>query len=145
MIREATEQDLEAIMEMAEKFYAATEYSEVIPFDRESAENLVLSSCKQGMCFVDDDYRGFVLGMLFPYSLNNSEIVGSELAWWVEPEYRNEMVGIQLLEALESAAETNGAKMWSMMCLESIEPDKVERIYERMGYTRTERTFTRTF
>jgi len=129
---------------MAREFHSCTEYRH-IEFDEASCFLLFKSSIEQGMCFVseDDEIAGFIIGMVFGSPMNQMVKMASELAWWVKPEFRRTSAGIKLLKALEESAKGNGAVSLTMICLESINPDEVQGIYERMGYAQAERSFLR--
>lgn len=112
-------------------------------FDEETASELIDGSLAQGLCSVaeSDQVIGFVLGLAFPSILNKGYLMGAELAWWVEPAHRKSSAGIRLLRHIEKSARDLGIKAWSMMLLESLEPEKVEKIYLSIGYEPAERTF----
>ena len=142
MIRKGALSDKERVLEMARKFYSACGYESHIPFDYDSCASLFemcLDLCS--VAEVDGKLVGFVLGIQTPYLMNRNYMVGGEIAWWVEPEYRG--IGIKLLRHIENTAQELGLKMWSMMCLESMEPEKVSEIYLKSGYQPTERSFAR--
>lgn len=147
MIRPADDSDLADVVQMARKFHACTEYTE-IPFDEETAGELFYASVAQGLCFVaerNESLVGFILGLAFPSVLNKSVQMGSELAWWVDPEYRGSILSLKLLRHIEQAAQHMGLKAWSMICLESLSPNEIEDIYLRSGYRKTERAFIKFF
>lgn len=88
---------------------------------------------------------GFILGMCFTCPFNRLKRMASELAWWVYPLYRNSSAGVKLLKALEDSAIENECVSLTMICLETMTPDVIQGIYERMGYQQTERAFVRKF
>lgn len=144
-VRLATIDDFPDILEMSREFYAHTSYQS-IPFDDASCYLLFKSSVEQDMSFVSEkgEVTGFITGLHFPYPMNQLVQVSSEIAWWVKPAYRGTSAGIKLVKALEEAARSAGSKMLTMMCLESINPDSVQAVYEKMGFAQSERAFVRT-
>jgi hypothetical protein len=46
-----------------------------------------------------------------------------------------------LMQAIENAARESGVNFWTMMNLESLNPEVAEKIYLRSGYRKTESTF----
>lgn len=143
-VRLATIEDFPAVCSMAREFHSCTEYRH-IEFDEASCFLLFKSALDQGMCFLSegDEITGFIIGMVFGCPLNQMVKMASELAWWVRPAYRKTSAGVKLLKALESSAKENGAVSLTMICLESINPEEVQGIYERMGYSQAERAFLR--
>lgn len=91
--------------------------------------------------YLEEPGKGAILGLVFPHWWNPSVLVAQELGWWVEPEYRGTSVGIRLLKQFEIRVAELGATKVMMICLEALEPDKVEQIYTKLGYTKLERIF----
>ena len=145
IVRQATTDDLPAILRMAEQFWAQTDYK--VPFKPESAAVMVEACMMQGLCHVleDNEPVGFVAGVMAPLLGNHDYIVGSELAWWVNPEYRSGRNGFMLMQAIETAAKDAGVHFWNMMNLESVNPEIAEKIYTRAGYAKSESTFLKVF
>lgn len=145
IVRKAVLDDKESCLDMAEKFYSLAGYSAHIPFNREDCGLLFDSALEQGLVFVADHDGpvGIVLGLTMPSIVNRSYLVGSELIWWVNPEYRG--IGRNLLRSIQDAAQEIGIKMWSMISLESTNPEIAEGLYLSEGYTKTESTFVRFF
>lgn len=146
IIRQAQASDKERVLEMAQNFYSVSGYENTIPFDYETCSGLFDMALGMGLVSVaeSDQVVGFVLGIAMPSMMNKNYLIGCELAWWVEPHCRGK-VGIQLLRHIESSAQKLGLAMWSMMSLESQNPEMIEKIYINSGYEKTENTFTRTF
>jgi|TARA_R110000803_G_C11804967_1_gene299895 hypothetical protein len=144
IIRKAEKKDRKRVIEMAKNFYSVAGYDPHIPFDDETACELFECCMNMGLCYVaeEDEVVGFVLGVAAPSIMNKNYLIGSELAWWVEPEHRGK-VGIKLLKHIEQSAEEIGLKIWSMMALESQNPESVEKIYLNSGYKKTETTYSR--
>lgn len=145
IIRDAIEQDIDQCVELAKKFYQHTEFYGRIPFDESSVYTHMLM-CLDAKIFAVADYSkivGFACGVKSPSLMNRDYSIGAELAWWVEPEYRGTSSGIKLLKHVENQAKEAGCFAWSMMCMESLNPDEVESLYIRLGYSPSERTFVR--
>jgi len=145
LIKDASQSDVPQIVELARKFHAVSGY-ENIEFDEDTVENLLSASIEQGLCpigVVDDKIVGFLAGLSYPAILNANVMVGTEIAWWVEPEFRGKKIAIQLLLRAEENARAKGLYCWSMMCLEKLNADGLENIYERLGYEKAERTYLR--
>lgn len=145
LIKDASQSDIPKIIELARKFHAVSGY-ENIEFDEETVENILITSIDQGLCpigVVDGKIVGFLAGLAYPAILNANVMVGTEIAWWVEPEFRGKKIAIQLLLRAEENARAKGLYCWSMMCLEKLNADGLENIYERLGYEKAERTYLR--
>tara|TARA_R110000803_G_scaffold166755_1_gene230010 strand:- start:3685 stop:4128 length:444 start_codon:yes stop_codon:yes gene_type:complete len=144
LTRLVTEKDIPAVVDMAREFYACTVYE--IPFDDESVALNIQLSMEYDLCFIaesDGEPAGFILGVVSPFLVNRDHFVCAELAWWVLEPFRNSSAAIKLLKSLENGAKEAGCSSLSMMSLENMGPDEVDKIYKKLGYTSAERTHVR--
>jgi hypothetical protein len=147
-VRAGTAQDFLPCVLMAERFWAVAGHADSIPFDADSTVDYFVMGLNCGLFSVAERggrVIGFVIGVSAPCMVNRNYRVAAELAWWIEPEYRHGMDSIRLIKHIEKQAEESGCKIWSMICLESLEPEKVGNMYLGMGYKPAERSFVRTF
>ena len=144
MIRHAVQDDTPDLLRMAERFWAQTDYK--VPFDADSIIKIINMSIEQGLCLVldIDGVVGFVAGISFPLMANNFYTIGAELAWWVDEDHRSGRNGKNLLLAIEKEARKR-VDFWTMMNLESLNPETAERIYLNAGYKKTESTYLKVF
>jgi GNAT superfamily N-acetyltransferase len=77
--------------------------------------------------------------IIFVESMLDGVLECSELFWYVDDEYRGK--GISLLLHAEKYAKQNGAKRMIMMYLINSMPDKLEKLYTRMGFRELERSY----
>lgn len=89
----------------------------------------------------DGEIIGVVGGLKYPFLNNRDWIIGSELLWWIEPQYRDSGLGKKMLAAIEEAARDAGCQLWVMVTLENVEPEKAGAIYQKLGYTLTEHSY----
>jgi hypothetical protein len=134
MIRRATQEDMSQMLVIGEKFCAAAGQ----PLNREALERslTVLLQSDNAAIFVNEDVSGIIAGLLFP-SFFSGELIAQELFWWAQSE------GLSLLKHFEEWAQAAGASQVIMLCLDSIEPERVAKIYQRRGYSALEHSFTR--
>lgn len=140
MIRKAIEADFEQILDLAADFWTHTEFEE--PFEREHTVSLVEMAHEHGLLAVvelDNKLVGFAAGVKAPLMGNSTVMAGTELAWWVDPNYRGN--GVRLLKFMEQLAKEEGLKYWSMVSMESSNPEYVDKIYRKMGYKLSETTY----
>lgn len=133
---------------MAEKFWEVSGYGDLIPYDHDSTEEYFRASMNCGLLAVSEQegqITGFIAGVAAPSMVNRNYLIGAELAWWVEPEYRKSGDGIRLIRHIETKAEDIGCKIWSMMSLEAQAPEEMENLYLKLGYTKAERTYVKVY
>jgi GNAT superfamily N-acetyltransferase len=145
-IRCATREDLAAIVLMAAKFAAADSYRGFVSQNVEQLEQLARFLLEHGAIFVAEDTRGpaIVVGMIGVSVLAHpidGAIVGSEVAWWIEPDFRGGSAGVRLLEAAEAWARAMGATRFQMVA-PALNP-RVGEFYRRRGYAEVETTWQR--
>lgn len=145
MIRQATLDDLGAIVSMAEKFYATTHYSHWANFNTDTVETLA-SNLIENHVMLCAEVDGVVVGMvgLFvaPFMFNSDKTGAYEVVWWVNPDAQGSGVGYKLLQAIEPACRAKGADAIQMVLMAN-SPPIATQLYERNGYAHSETSFTK--
>lgn len=142
MIRLAEEKDFDDILDLCEAFWQHTVFDD--PFEGEHCLGMMQLSLEHGLLAVleiDRKIVGFVAGIKAPLLGSSKIMCGTELAWWVKPEHRQGRNGIRLLKYIENLARLEGIKYWHMVSMQSSMPEKINRMYEKMGYALTEMTY----
>lgn len=140
----ASEQDLAAVVELGAHFHEFTAWADHIEYDPDGAMVWAQVMQEMGLLVVAKDGDKVVAcvgGIISPFLNNPSVTIGTEVLWWVEPEYRNAGLGNRLMSAIEQAAKDIGVQLWCMVSLEAVEPEKAGAIYEAAGYRLTEHTY----
>jgi GNAT superfamily N-acetyltransferase len=75
--------------------------------------------------------------------MNNQTIVAQELFWWVDEKSRKSGVGIEILKQAEDLAKEYGATVMMMLSINELDGDRVNKLYERLGYKQREQSFMR--
>lgn len=140
MIRDAVNEDLTELVVMGERFFAETQYGRLMDYSVEHTMK-TLSDLIEGdtgiLKVLDaDGIKGMAGAVIYPFYMTG-ELTGQELFWWCEEKGK----GLDLLAAIESQAKDNGAKSFTMMSLDAIQPERLDRIYTQKGYVRSEHTY----
>ena len=129
-----TKEELDYIIEAADRFYteAGFEYPDNVREYYESLNNnpLIFTVVEIG--------KGFIVGFIASSFLEPTKMLCSELAWYVEPEYRGTSVAIKLMKRYEKYAIDNKCDFVTMVCLDSLNPEEIGAIYKKMGYNALE-------
>jgi len=135
MIRSGVRGDIPQILAMGSNFWQQTIYDE--PFCNDTVIQMAeycIHNQMMAVLEIDGKVVGFACGVLGPLLCNQEVKTGTELAWWVEPEYRGGSGSIRLLMYIEKLAKEAGVKYWNMVFMESSMPETIKHIYERLGY-----------
>ena len=141
MIRRATADDIERLMDMGERFVRETKYRSLVTLRPERlAESIanVLAS-PSGVVLVsgsDASLTGMIAMLVYDHPFSG-ERTAFELVWWVEPEARGD--GVRLLRAAEEWAREEGATKVQMVAPN----ERVGALYERLGYEPVETSYQR--
>lgn len=131
---------------MARKFVAFAPYRESLTVTDDELRAIITYFTNNATVFVADE-AGVAIGMLVaviaPVWYAPSCNVATELAWWVEPEYRNRTTAIRLIQAFEDWARAEHAVMATMSNLEIDDGNRVASMLKRMGYRVTEQSHTK--
>ncbi len=87
---------------------------------------------------------GCAAGIISPAFWNFSIKLGVEQFWWLDPEHRVGGEGKRLRQALERLAKSRGAVAWNMIALTTSEPEKLDKMYKKAGFTPAEIVYTKT-
>ena len=140
MIREATIDDIPALVAMGKEFFDLTGLP--IEYDGNSVAQMITNLIKNedAVVLVDDEVKSAIAGLVYPFYFNTDILSGNEMFWWVSPEKRG--TGLRLVDKLEDWARDKGADLFQMTCLHEGH-EKIGRYYERRGYMPTEHNYMR--
>lgn len=147
MLKLLEETDIPAVMDMGRHFLSASPYSE-LEFS-EDATRAYLFSCltnpEERICILSMDGSVPVGALLAntSYAPFSSDKVATELAWWVEPEYRKSRRGLDLKEAYEFWAMKMGAKKIGMALLKTEHGPGLHKLFLRGGYKEAETAYVK--
>lgn len=144
MIRDAKEEDLQILTEYCGKFWGTTDYEEEADLDH--IYGMVKHVHEEGILAVAEEQGkavGFIACLVGPLMGNPIAKFSVELAWWMEPDYRGVGRAISLLEYAEDRARGKGVKYFSMLSMQSSMPERVNSLYESLGYVHNETTYTK--
>lgn len=137
MIRQASDSDLDLIVELGGEFLSASPYHDLgydRPAFREFASRLMAGP---GAIFLSDD--GMIGGLLNGLYFNPSVVFGVELFWWARSE------GRALREAFEAWCRENGAQGMQSTGIANEREATIRKVYERAGYRAVEVGFMKRF
>jgi GNAT superfamily N-acetyltransferase len=143
MIRPATVEDVETIVDLGEIFHGQAGWADIADYVGEdcAASLTAMVESPDAIVLVAEEggeIVGMAGGVTYPLYFNRGHRSGQELFWWVRPGCR---VGGKLLEALEGEARLLGCQSWAMIALDKIEPELMGRLYRRRGYRASEHTY----
>ena len=141
MIRQATQEDMPRIIDMAVRFNAETSYRNFIDVTPERVAQSFETITKDPNSVIlvsgsDGAVTGMIVMMICPHPFSG-ERISYEVVWWVDPESRGD--GVKLLRAAEKFSKDSGVKKMHMIAPN----DKVGHFYERLGYTQVEVAYQR--
>lgn len=134
-LRVATAEDFDIIYDMCLKFINQTVYKEYLNEEvfKPFVESFVSGSDEHiGFVAMDGDKPAGMIGGMINYFIFGGIKMCTEIAWWVEPEYRQSGVGKELIEALEYWAKKTDCKFVTMSALDK---DYLPKFYEKLGYS----------
>jgi hypothetical protein len=138
VVRRAEDAELAAIVELARRLHAESVYKS-LPFDARKVGVLVAFCARDTSCFgrvaeIGGEVSGFLGGKLTTYPFCN-EVFAYDLGFYVAKERRASLGAVAPLHAFRAWAEEKGAREIALAVSSGIEPERVGRLYERMGLT----------
>jgi len=136
MIREATLADIPAMLELGERFADDAGVTDWVEWDADSVTAMLvfLIEDDNGICLVTDG--GMFGGFVFPHEFNKNMLVFKEVFWRAE-----RGGGVRMLKRGESWAKAKGAVICGMFAPIKVVNSDVGQLYERLGYSPSERIY----
>lgn len=145
MLRAGDLNDLPRLVQMGEKFRAATYHNDLAPFNLESIGFLARTIVDHGIMIVaevDKMIVGALALMPAPYMMNSDYIGAYEAMLWVEPDYQDGGIGKSLIEAGELVCRNKGIDFIQMAILPN-SPPKIDALFRSFGYLPAEVTYVK--
>ena len=130
------------LLRMGRSFFNDSGYSSIAEYDEHTTAQ-TLELLINGGTLLTDGKTGMIGFLVFPLFTDKSCLVAQELFWWVDKESRNTKLGLNLLKAAECLAKGKGAKSMIMLSLSTLDGEKVNALYESLGYTKRESNYMR--
>lgn len=143
MIRKLNIDELDKVLPIAEQFYNSTEFLSNFNIEIFKKNWIQFIESGLGVIFVLEDENN-IIGVLggFKYpDVNSGELIATEFFWFVDADKRGN--GIRLLKEFEKWAKEEDCKKIIMVYLCDLMPEKLDRVYKRLGYRRTEINYTK--
>lgn len=149
-VRYAEFSDLVPATQMLIDSYNTTEYSQhnAKP-DAESVASAVIGMIDNPTAVVllattdDGEPIGIAGAVGHQLWLNLSHTIAQELFWYVAPDHRRSRAGKMLMEGLDTWSRAIGADTLCVASVRSKHQNRINQIFEKQGFTRTETLFTK--
>lgn len=132
MIRRATVDDIDEVVEWGRKFYEYSPWSRRTDLNEADFKETLNGMFLNGTGAVFLNGTGFCGGVLTPLYFNYSLIAGVELFWFADEG------GDELRAAFEVWAKENGASVVQMSCIADGKEKQTRRLFRMKGYEATE-------
>jgi GNAT superfamily N-acetyltransferase len=150
-VRPAEDRDLPEVLDLTQALFELSHVSSVTELDKDHVlgllKNEMRSDIGQAFVAVEDDGKvvGVIAGLLYPLWTQPNHMTGTELLYYVLPEYRRTKAGKKLFDALEKWARSRGAQSMVMVSPSNKHELRLGKMYESKGYVPVERNYMRTF
>jgi len=140
-MRDAVHTDIPALLDMGKRFADKCGLERIAAYDERSMASTFrnLIDADLGILLIAE--KAAAGGLVHPAYWNADHLTGQELFWWCEGTGQ----GLRMFRALEQSAKDRGAQSWGMITLDSVEPEKTGRFYERAGYRKSEHSYIKVF
>lgn len=139
-IREASHDDIPAMLAMAERFACKAGIEETVGFCVDSVAALLagLIDNPDGVALIGEN--SMAGGFVFAHPFNAAHRIGHEMYWYSEGRE-----GLKLIQSLEAAFRERGADSVAMATLDALGADSLQKFYLRRGYRPLDRNFIKVF
>jgi GNAT superfamily N-acetyltransferase len=133
-------EELEELLVILENFYKLMPYKQDLAKVRstwvDTWHSLILTQVGKIFALKQNDKIVGAIGFVIHPSLEDGVKVCTEAFWYVDEKYRGK--GLSLLLHLQKYAKAQGAERMMMIHLSNSMPEKLKKLYERLGYKEIE-------
>lgn len=129
--------DLPALLQMGKNF--ALKAAPHVGFDENSVRSLLTGMIESPESLVLMNGQSMFGAVIYAHPFNNAHKVAQELFWWSEGRE-----GLALLKHVEKALKGRCNSM-VMITLEAVNPDRMAKLYQKIGFAPMERGFVKEF
>jgi GNAT superfamily N-acetyltransferase len=145
-IKRIRKDDIPAAAEFGKEFYKETPWpAHGVHYDVKHMEKLLHTLDDIGIMQMAVEEDGTIVGVLVaiigPFVFNPAFTVGTEIALYVTPKYRQTKLGLQLIKQAEFIAKQKGVKYFNLVSLVGKTLKDPHSLYERLGYAKTETAY----
>lgn len=146
MIRRATVEDIQELVEVGEQFYNYAAKGKGLGFDPKGLEDYlhVLHNMGTIAIFVmeeDGKIIGSIAGIVSPWYLDPSVRIVQEHWWWILPDHRGAIGALRMENTLSKWGKELGATKIIMSSIDSPDEESVKEYYKKRGYSYMETNF----
>jgi GNAT superfamily N-acetyltransferase len=146
-VQVAEKQHIEQILDLGNIFFDSTLLAKAgAAFGREHTKALLERLQDAGLIVVaiaEEKVVGFIL-LDVTISLYTAEVLmGTELAFYVDPKYRKLGAGKFLIKEAERVLREKGVQVYSMAVLSTSNYEQVMQMYNELGFIHTESYFSK--
>ncbi|MCY1708365.1 GNAT family N-acetyltransferase [Pannonibacter sp. SL95] len=144
MIRQATPQDIPAIIDLLYTLHSESPVYSEEPVDEFYVEaNLLQMLESEGaVVLIDDEYRGFMIGAFAPNWFSRT-VQAYEVILCIAPEHRGGILAARLIKEFERYAKSKGAVTVSAGASTGMSDERTINLYIRLGYVAKTPTVTK--
>lgn len=140
MIRDATREDLEAIVELGEEFFSESPFYCELGYSPEKIAGLALRLIESPDGFVrvvdrDGRLRGGMMGVAQEHWASDA-VIASELVLFVQPGARGSVLAGQLVGEFLAWGRARGCVRCVAGSSSGVNPELCAKLYERLGFKR---------
>ena len=147
-IKRASEDDTERLVAYGSQFWSQTRfYAEGVDYDVATVTAMADYLRLNGVSlYAEDDGNivGLMLIFVEPFAMNKNYLAATEYVYYVDPAYRGTKVAFTLMQQAERILKEKDVKFFSMISLTNVTPEVANRLYESLGFSQSESTFTKT-
>lgn len=144
MLRLAEEKDRQACIRMARSFHSISPYKD-LSFDLKKTDDLFTNyilgdKTRLIIILAGEDPYGMIIGLRgdLPFS---SDVVCTELAWWVDEDKRKSRDSLLLFKAYEDWTKRVGSVLTQVAMLDDV--TDLSSFYLKQGYRPAEKSFVK--
>lgn len=137
IIRQATLDDKEEIIHLIGEFFEESLSEYKLTLDSETIGKTTIDFiCNKIVIVAEKDKKiiGVIGGLISPSIFDSNQLFAQEFIWYVSKNERESSIGIRLLKAFEEECKRQKANLISMIRMNNLYADTLDRFYKMRHY-----------
>lgn len=144
----ATHEITDRLVDYGERFWEETRYFEAgVSYDRDTVTDMTTYLIDEGVVLYAESPEGEIIALMLviimPFPMNRNFKAACEWVFYVDPEYRRNGLGVDLLETAELILRQEQVKFFTMVSLVNVTPEAANKLYEFLGFEHSETNYTK--
>lgn len=144
IVRQAKYEDIDTVKNLIKEFYNESLYEYELSLDENTIKETIKNFIDNHIGLVaeiNNKIIGVMGGIVATSIFDKKQRLGQEAIWYITKEERKGKVAFKLIEEFEKKCKERGANLISMICMNNLNSEVLDRLYKIKKYKLMEKHY----